>query len=357
MNVSEEFLVPTGRIIKEYITEYGISQKELSKRIGLSEKHISHLLNGDSRLTEDVAIKLEKIIPDVPASYWINMEAKYQEYIARQKEEKRIENENLEEIAKRFKFNEVFKGLGWNLKKQAIEMLKLLKISDFSNFESAYENLAVNFFEDGGEKEAIAIWINLCESEVEIQNNDLSNIIYDEKNLISSLSLFKKIAYNINIEQSLISCKKLLNKLGIYFVVCEAITNCKVRGVLTTYNNHPAIYISKRFKTHDHIWFAIMHEIAHLIKHYNKNTINVSYENDERSTDIKEVEANTFSRDFWINKEEYNNFVNEKDFSEEKIRKFAKKQNILDGIVVARLQHDGLLERDKLNYKKINIDK
>lgn len=39
-----------------------------------------------------------------------------------------------------------------------------------------------------------------------------------------------------------------------------------------------------------------MHEIAHLIKHYNKNTINVSYEKDDKSTDIKEIEANDFSK-------------------------------------------------------------
>ena len=51
--MSNEFLVPTGKIIKEYIKEYGITQKELSKRIGISEKHISHLFNGDNRLTEE----------------------------------------------------------------------------------------------------------------------------------------------------------------------------------------------------------------------------------------------------------------------------------------------------------------
>lgn len=62
-------------------------------------------------------------------------------------------------------------------------------------------------------------------------------------------------------------------------------------------------------------------------------------------------------RNFWIDKEEYNNFIKENNFSEEKISTFAKKQNILDGIVVARLQHDGLLKMDKLNYKKINTKK
>lgn len=355
--MGDEFIVPTGKIIKEYLNEYGISQKDLSKKTGLSEKHISHILNGDSRLTEEVALKLEKILPNIPASYWLNLEMKYQEYVARQKEEHKLDNENLEEISKRFRFKEVFKGLNWSLKKQANEMLKLLKISDFSNFDTAYDNLCVNFLQDGGEKEAIAIWMNLCESEIEIQNNDLKDIEYNPKKFVANLTLFKKLAYNNNVEQSLVSCRKLFNKLGVYFVVCDAITNCKVRGVLTTYKNHPVIYISKRFKTHDHIWFAIMHEIGHLIKHYNSKDINISYDTDDISTDIKENEANSFARDYFIEPIDYNNFVKNNDFSDSAICKFSQEHKILDGILVARLQHDGYIENDKLNYKKININK
>lgn len=352
-----EFLVPTGNIIKEYLKEYQITQKDLSKRAGLSEKHISHLLNGDSRLTEDVALKLEKVLPKIPASYWLNYETKYQEYLARQNEELKLDNEDLEEISKRFRFKEVFKGLDWSLKKQAIEMLKLLKISDFSNFDVAYDNLSMNFLQDGGEKEAIAIWINLCESEIEVQNNDLKNIEYDSEEFLINLDLFKKIAYNNNVEQSLISCKKLFNKFGVYFVVCEAITNSKVRGVLTTYKNHPSIYISKRFKTHDHIWFAIMHEVGHLIKHYNTKDINISYDTDDISVDNKENEANKFARDYFIEETDYNEFINNKDFSDNAISRFSQEHKILEGILISRLQHDGIIGNDKLNYKKIYIDK
>ena len=83
-------------------------------------------------------------------------------------------------------------------------MLKLLKISDFNNFDAAYSNLSVNFMEDGGEKEAIAIWLNLCESEIEIQNADnVSSIKYEKTKLEKSLHLFKKLAYNDNIEFSI----------------------------------------------------------------------------------------------------------------------------------------------------------
>ena len=71
--MSNGFIVPTGIIIKEYLEEYDINQKELATRLGMSEKHMSNLLNGKSRLTEEVAIKLEPIIKNVPASYWLNI--------------------------------------------------------------------------------------------------------------------------------------------------------------------------------------------------------------------------------------------------------------------------------------------
>ena len=167
--MSGNFLVPTGSIIKEYLEEYGITQKELAERIDSSEKHISNVLKGNNRLTEEFALKLEKVLTNVPASYWLNYEAKYREQLAREEELVKINNWNLKELSRRFRFKEVFKGLEMSLAEQALEMLKLLKISDFNSFDGVYEKLAIDFMEDGGEKEAIAIWINMCESEIEIQ--------------------------------------------------------------------------------------------------------------------------------------------------------------------------------------------
>jgi len=346
------FIVPTGRIIKEYLSESGISQKELSARLGISEKHISNLLNGKSRLTEEVAIKLEMIFKKIPASYWLNMEAKYREYIAREEENDRLLNSDLEKIAKRFKFKEIFKGLDWSLLKQANEMLKLLKISDFSNFEATYSNMPVNFMEDGGELESIAIWLNLCEQEVEIQNQDITGVKYNVKNLEKDLYLFKKLAYNPQLDISLNSCRKLCNELGIYLVICEAITNSKVRGALTTYNDHPTIYLSGRYRSHDHVWFAFIHEKGHLLKHYSDKETLISYDETEIPMNWKEDEANKFSRDYFIDPMDYNKYIDKKDFSSRTIESFAVDQGVLPGIVVARLQHDGYVPRDKFNYKK-----
>ncbi len=355
--MSKEFIVPTGRIIKEYLDENNISQKELCTRIGMSEKHISNVLNGNSRLTEEFALKLEKVLVGIDASYWLNYEVKYREMLARDEELVKLNQSGLDEIANKFKFKEVFAGLGLSLVEQATEMLKLLKISSFDNFVDTYSNLAVDFMEDGGDKESIAVWLNLCESEIEIQNSEIDQIDYDSKELEKSLDKFKNIAYNGNVELSINSCRKLCNRLGIYLVFCEAITNSKVRGALTTYKGHPTIYLSKRFRSHDNIWFAFMHEIGHLIKHYNKKDTIITFEDSESSTNTKEIEANKFARDFFINDSDYKQFLIKNQFTSDNIRQFAKKQNVLPGIVVSRLQHDGKIGYDRYSYLKESSNK
>lgn len=346
-----EFLVHTGSIIREYLDANHISQKDFALRTGVSEKHISNLLNGKSRLTEDMALKLEKLIPSVPASYWLNYEIKYREHLARQAEENKYPHEQLQVFAKRFKFSEVFKGLGLTLAEQAVEMLKLLRISDFSCFENTYSEFRLDFMEDGGELESIAIWIRLCEEEVFIQNQALDDVAYLKKELLDHLVDFKMIALNSNLDYALTSCRKLCNRLGIYLVVHEAITNSKVRGALTTIDNHPAIFLSLRYQTADYIWFAFMHEIGHLLLHYDPRGMSISYD-EKADGSKKEIEASNFAQQFFINQCAYDDFVSQCYFNETSIRQFANKQEILPAIVVARLQHDGIIGYDKFAYLK-----
>ncbi|MEG2908088.1 MAG: ImmA/IrrE family metallo-endopeptidase [Erysipelotrichaceae bacterium] len=345
----------TGEIIKEYLDANNITQKELHVRTGLSERHISKVLNGNARLTEGFALKLEKIITDVSASYWLNYEAKYREQIARDKEMMSLGDRDLEIIKKRFLFSEVFGGLGLSIREQACEMLKLLKISDFSLFESTYQNLEVDFMEDGGSMESIVIWLKLCEADIEIQNQNVGE--YSCDNLKKMLDKFRKIALNDNVTNSINSARKLCNSLGINLVICEAVKKSKIRGALTEYKNNPTIYLSGRFKTHDHIWFALMHEIGHLLLHYDSKSIMVSLE-EERIESSREKEANKFAHNYFIDEDAYNSYKQNMPINEESLRKFARQQEILPGIVVARLRHDGVISYNQFSYmiNYINVE-
>ena len=140
--------------------------------------------------------------------------------------------------------------------------------------------------------------------------------------------------------------------LGINLVICEAVKNSKVRGALSDYKKKPTIYLSGRFKSHDHIWFALMHEIGHLLLHYDKKRIIVSME-DDKAESQREKEANKFARDFFINEDDYNDYIHNQIINEQSIREFAEQQKVLPGILVARLQHDNIIGYDQFSYMKI----
>ena len=346
--MDDVIMVSTGEVIKDYLDHYGYSQKEACRRLDISEKHLSNVLNGKARLTEELALKLEKLMP-VSATYWLNIESKYREYLAREEEKYSLKNEDLKKLSNTFKFNEVFKGMNYTLTEQAVAMLKLLNINSFDNFETAYSSLQVSFMQDDGEKEPIAVWINLCEEEVELQNDDLDNVPFSSTLLKDNLTDLKYIALNENVEQSLNNARTVLNKCGIYLVVREAITNCKVRGVLTSYRKKPAIYLSGRFKTHDNIWFALIHEIAHLLLHYNSQDMMILNENDIFN---QEGEANMFARKFFVNKTDFENFKSKSDYTVSSIVGFANEQSVSPGIIVSFLQHDKCIDHNTLNKLK-----
>lgn len=345
-----EFIVTPGEVIKEYLDERDITQKEVAQRIGVSEKHLSNLLNGKARLTETMALKLEKVMPDVPAGFWLNYEVKYQEYVAREKEKYNLEEVDLKATAERFHFKEVFKRSNKSLVEQAIDMLKLLGVTDFGRYKAALP-FGMEFMQDGGEDEAAVVWIKLCEQAIEEQNKQLDSVIFNPRTLEESLPRIKSIALNPDVDDSINSFRKCLNRCGIYLVVMPAIVNSRIRGVLTTYKNHPAIFLSKRYKTHDHVWFTIAHELAHLLLHYNANSILVS-EEDLSSEAHKDQEANEFARDFFVNPDDYLALLNHEQFHAQLVTKFAREQEVHPGIIVGFLQHDSRIPFEQMNNLK-----
>lgn len=60
MKSSKSYIaIPPGETIKEQLEDREITQKEFALRMDMSEKHISKLINGEVKLTTDVAERLE----------------------------------------------------------------------------------------------------------------------------------------------------------------------------------------------------------------------------------------------------------------------------------------------------------
>ena len=347
------FIVAPGEVIKEYLDARGLTQKEVSKRIGVSERHLSKMLNGKTRLTEEMALKLEKLMPDVPARFWLNYEVKYQEHLAREKEEHELEVLDLRGIAERFHFKEAL-GMGRApLVEQAISMLKLLGVSTFDRYRYAIPG-GIEFMQDGGEDEAVVVWLKLCEEEVAEQNDVEGSPEYSEDALRSVLPMLKDVASNTDFFASLKSCRMLLNSVGVFLVYRKAIGNAKVRGALTAYEGHPTIYISGRYKTHGDAWFSIGHELGHLLDGFDLKKTGVSIEDADglKSAGDADDRANASARSFFVDSSAYGQFVGNGGFSNASIKEFAAEQRVTPGIVVAFLQHDRHIGFDEFNYLK-----
>ena len=83
---------PPGTTIKEQLEDRGMTQKDFAARMGMSEKHISQLINGDVRLTPETAEKLEMVF-GIPARFWNNLEAIYQEKLIKAQAENEMDEE------------------------------------------------------------------------------------------------------------------------------------------------------------------------------------------------------------------------------------------------------------------------
>lgn len=76
----------------------------------LSEKHISRLINGEVKLTPDVACRLEMVL-GLPAQLWNNLEAIYREKTAKAEAENAMEDDI--DLAKKLPYKEMAQnGLG-----------------------------------------------------------------------------------------------------------------------------------------------------------------------------------------------------------------------------------------------------
>lgn len=70
--------VPPGETIKEQLEERGITEEEFSIRMGMQQGQTRRLLEGEERLTHEMATKLEAVL-GIPKEFWNKLECIYQE--------------------------------------------------------------------------------------------------------------------------------------------------------------------------------------------------------------------------------------------------------------------------------------
>jgi len=112
------------------------------------------------------------------------------------------------------------------------------------------------------------------------------------------------------------------------------------------------IQVTLQFATQDHLWFTIFHESFHILKHQKRGVFLEA----NGAKNPAEIEADEFSFHHLIPPAPFRRFAEAGMFDPRTIESFAESIAIAPGIVVGRLEKEGLIPLDSLNDLKVKFD-
>ncbi len=338
-----------GDTIADLLDEKGWSQAEFAQRCGYTTKHASLLINGKASITEDTAIKLERVLGS-SARFWLVREAQYRETLARQSEFDALEAQA--DWLKQLPLTDMLK-FDWVKKfshkgQQVAECLGFFGVSSVDIWQKRYaEPLAAfkasNKFEKDGA--AVSAWLRQGERCAD----DIACRAFDKAHFRQVLSELRALTNQtepaVFIPQLVAACAKA----GVAVVLAPTPKGCPVSGATRWLSPDKALLmLSLRHATNDHLWFAFFHEAGHLLLHGKKMLFLETKDLD----DAHEQQADKFASGLLISPADAKQlpFLGH---TYAAVEQFAQEAGIAPAIVVGRMQKEGYLPWNLLNKCKV----
>lgn len=349
-----------GYYVKEYIEDQGITQGELAKRLLTTPKYVSDLVNGKINLTDEMVLKLS-IVFGTSTTMWLNLN---QKYIEKKLEiEKRIQLDEERVLVRQMEYK-FWVDLGL-VKATRVAEEKIMELQRYFKVSSLSVLRQRDFLVQYRTSVTEVTDINVINANAWVQTaiNVGSGIDvepYDKKKLSAAIPEIRSMTVQ-SPKKFYPRLKDLLASCGVALVLLPNLKNCGVNGAVKWLGKDKVVLaMNDRRKYADTFWFALFHELGHVLQQRIKVLLvsekkKLGLETDDLIQKL-ESEADLFSRNTLIPKEEYDSFLeeNQRGFSAESIRAFAEKINILPGIIVGRLQQDQYLSyQTNLNSLKI----
>ena len=343
---------PPGETLRDILDERNLSQSELATRMGRPKKTISEIINGKAAITNETALQLEMVL-GIPAGFWSSREQHYREYLARLEEA--AELERLHDWAKTFPLREMVKqGLLPSVRDQTEKvraLLKYLGVTRPDQWSDVYEQYAVSFRRSSAfeiDPNALGVWLRAGL----LQAQAMPTGQYDRDAFVGAL----KEARGLTRESPEVfqpRLQEICGNAGVAVVFVPQLPKSRVSGATRWLAPDRAlIQLSLRYRTDDHLWFTFFHEAAHILLHGKK----LIFLDANRGEGEEEREANKWAADFLIPPPQMVELEMLPTYSKASIRDFAQRIGISPGIVVGRMQHEGLLRRSHRNDLKTRFE-
>lgn len=334
-----------GVTVSHILVNLGMTQKSLSERTGITEKHISSIINGDASITPETAALFANALGGTP-SFWNNLQKRYEETKVRLENEKFAQNEV--NLLGNFPYNELKKrGYVPDVKDKLKKVLELWRFYGVNSLKSVQSIESIAWRRGATEKvkaESLSAWLRCGELEANELTEKIKIEEFNENKLRSLLPKVRNCTYSM-VSDFWNNLQKEFASAGVILIAVEHFPGTRANGATRWIGGNPVIQLSAYGRNADGVWFTLMHEIGHVLKHGKKDKF-ISF-NNGREKSTTEIEADEFAAETLIPKKDYDVFVSSGDFSRGSIIEFAKSQEIHPGVVVGRLKNHGLIDFNK----------
>lgn len=339
-----------GHYLQEIIDDMGVTQEEFARRLGTTGKTLSDLLKGKINLSQKIALNLS-IMLGTSVDVWLNIQKTYTEKVLEIERKKARDKEVTSAAAIDYDYFSTL-GVVTKVRKaadKADELLKYFKISSFDvfkepdflvNYRTAINSVNVNntLNSNAWVQTALNMGQNIDTNAINLRR------LKGHLRKIRGMTLQKPAEFLPELSDILRSC-------GIAFVLLPHLRNSGVNGAVKWINREKVILaMNDRRKYADVFWFSLFHEIGHVFqKRRAMLIIDGQVDEIEAAPNRLEIEADVFARDHLLSEGPYSAYISKNSYSRDSVIRFAKESEIHPGIVVGRLQKDGLIGFDKLN--------
>ncbi|MCC6795257.1 MAG: ImmA/IrrE family metallo-endopeptidase [Candidatus Hydrogenedentes bacterium] len=327
-----DYAVPPGKTLLETIESLGMTQRELGARTGLTPVSVARIIGGDQPITYETANKLE-LATGVPARFWNNLEAQFQERKAKidEREQMRADLDWLRCIP----VNELqSRGIVGDHKDKVLVLRDVLAFYGVSSVEAWHEiwetpEVAARrskcFETAPGPTSA---WIR----QGELKAHSTACADFNKPRFVAALKTIRSLTK----EQPSVfepEMKKLCAASGVAVALVREMKKVPWSGATRWLSPDKAmILLSLRGKGEDKFWFSFFHEAGHVLLHSKKDL----YIDDGEAEDEREKEANAFAAELLV-PHTFNSEIRACK-SKAAVEAIAHKLDVSPGIVAGRYQ-------------------
>jgi HTH-type transcriptional regulator/antitoxin HigA len=291
-----------GYTLRETLEALGMSQSKLATRTGLTLKHINQIIQGNAAISPSTAIALERAT-GVPASFWNNLESQYQDHKVRTEEADElatsaewIDKLPVSDLRKRGFVSATKRDPGRLLQ----ELLTFFGVATINAWETSWDQPAAAFLQSSAyaiNPAAVAAWLRMGE----IAAQGMEHEPFDRAMLKTLLPELRAMTV-LGPADFYLELVGRLAQSGVCLVLVPDIAGTRASGATRFVSpTRAVIQLSNRGKRNDKFWFALFHEIGHLLLHSKKETF-MRFDDTEAGGDGAEVEeqANKFAGELLI---------------------------------------------------------